>query len=193
VRKVEEKEIKYMNKQISEEEKRKIFEISEVSLWLDSYDDIFSDFDPRPYSQRTLSDDFLDEAKKAVKEKKTGELELRLLIPYAQRDLEKEIIIKRRLREYFRKNFLALKKERKNIEIRGSIITIIGFILLSLASIIQHSAYTTLYFLLSLLEPIGWFSCWYGLSEIFYTLREKKPEFEFFKKMSKVDISFISY
>lgn len=101
MRNVQEKEIKY--KQISEEEKRKIFEISEVSLWLDSYDDIFSDFDPRPYSQRALSDDFLEEAKKAVKEKKTGELELRLLVPHSQRDLEKEIIIKRRLREYFKK------------------------------------------------------------------------------------------
>jgi hypothetical protein len=47
VRNVQEKEIKYLHKQISEEEKRKIFEISEVSLWLDSYDDIFSDFDPK--------------------------------------------------------------------------------------------------------------------------------------------------
>jgi hypothetical protein len=190
---MEEKEIKYVNKQISEEEKRKIFEISEVSLWLDSYDDIFSDFDPRPYSQRTLSDDFIEEAKKAVKEKKSGELELRLLVPHSQRDLEKEIIIKRRLREYFRKNFLALKRERRNIKIKGAAITIIGFVLLIIASIIQHSAYATFYFLLPFLEPVGWFSCWFGLDKIFYTLKQQTSEFEFFKKMSRVDIEFISY
>lgn len=46
------------------EETEKILEMSEISIWLDNYDDIFSDFDPRPYSQRSLSDDFLAEAKK---------------------------------------------------------------------------------------------------------------------------------
>lgn len=193
MRNVQEKEIKYLDKQISEEEKRKIFEISEVSLWLDSYDDIFSDFDPRPYSQRAISDDFLEEAKKAVKEKKTGELELRLLVPHAQRDLEKEIIIKRRLREYFRKNFLMLKRERKNIKIKGVMITLVGFALLITASFIHEYFSGTLNFLLPFLEPVGWFSCWFGLEKIFYTLRQQASEFEFFKKMSRVDIEFISY
>ena len=32
-----------------------------VSLVLESYNDIFSDFDPRNYSERALSDDFLIE------------------------------------------------------------------------------------------------------------------------------------
>ena len=40
-----------------------------ISLILESYTDIFSDFDPRPYDQRTLSDDFLLECKKAVRRK----------------------------------------------------------------------------------------------------------------------------
>ena len=35
-----------------------------ISLWIDSYDDIFSDFDPRPFSARNISDDFLYEVKK---------------------------------------------------------------------------------------------------------------------------------
>ena len=35
-------------------EKQKLLEISEISLLLDSYDDIFSDFDQRPYAQRAL-------------------------------------------------------------------------------------------------------------------------------------------
>ena len=37
----------------------------EISFWLDSYDDLFSDFDPRPYAQKGFSEDFLDEAKRA--------------------------------------------------------------------------------------------------------------------------------
>ena len=39
-----------------------------VSLWLDNYDNIFSDFDPRSYAHRELSDDFLIEAKKVTHE-----------------------------------------------------------------------------------------------------------------------------
>ena len=36
--------------------------VGAVSLWLDTYEDIFSDFDPRPYGQRALSEDFVAEA-----------------------------------------------------------------------------------------------------------------------------------
>ena len=31
-----------------------------VSIWIDSYDDVFSDFDPRSYDERNISDDFLN-------------------------------------------------------------------------------------------------------------------------------------
>ena len=42
---------------------------SKMSLILDTYLDIFSSFDPRPYEERSLSDDFLDECKKMVIDK----------------------------------------------------------------------------------------------------------------------------
>ena len=47
---------------------KELLEKTQISLWLDDYADIFSDFDPRPFSQRALSDDFLNEAKKVVRE-----------------------------------------------------------------------------------------------------------------------------
>ncbi|NYT12918.1 MAG: hypothetical protein GKC01_00225, partial [Candidatus Methanofastidiosa archaeon] len=58
-----------------------------ISLILDSYDDLFSDFDPRPYSVRGLSDDFLIECRRAVRGIKTESpvLELRLLVPKNKR------------------------------------------------------------------------------------------------------------
>ena len=36
-------------------EKQDLLSKGEISILLDTYDDIFSDFDPRPYSQRALS------------------------------------------------------------------------------------------------------------------------------------------
>ena len=43
----------------------KKFREGNISIVLDSYDDLFSDFDPRPYRIRALSDDFLLECKKS--------------------------------------------------------------------------------------------------------------------------------
>lgn len=40
-----------------------------ISIWLDTYDDIFSDFDYRQFSEKALSDDFLTELQKMYREK----------------------------------------------------------------------------------------------------------------------------
>ena len=49
--------------QEGESDIKDIIDKAQVSLVLDTYDDIFSDFDPRPYDQRALSGDFLDAAR----------------------------------------------------------------------------------------------------------------------------------
>ena len=53
----------------------------EISLWLDSYDDIYSDFDSRHYLKRRISKDFIDELEASLKYR-TGRVEnLILLLP----------------------------------------------------------------------------------------------------------------
>lgn len=54
------------NKQEDLKEQKNTKENYSISLWIDSYDDIFSDFDPRHFSLRNISDDFLYEVKKGV-------------------------------------------------------------------------------------------------------------------------------
>jgi len=81
-----------------------------ISLILDSYNDLFSDFDPRNYSERTLSDDFLLECKRAARDRDPKmNFELRLLIPKTRRNANDELIIKHRLKSHFRS---ILKKIR---------------------------------------------------------------------------------
>ena len=77
----------------SPESKKRILELSEISVALDSYDDIFSDFDPRDYSKRGLSEDFINEVKKASRAKPTGGLELKILIPENLRNKSHEHVI----------------------------------------------------------------------------------------------------
>ena len=85
------------NDQMSNELLKTYLKQGNISLILDGYEDLFSDFDPRPYSKRTLSDDFIFECKKAVRENKVEfhNLELRLLIPKYKRKTNEEVIIRR--------------------------------------------------------------------------------------------------
>src|SRR5262249_60242404 len=100
-----------------------------VSLWLDNYDDIFSDFDPRPYSQRALSEDFLAEARRAVRDRHDEVPELRLLVPTPARHVEDETIIRKRLHEHFRKHADRLRRKRRRAIGVSLVVAMAGFAL----------------------------------------------------------------
>lgn len=181
-----------------EEEKQKILELSQISLWLDTYDDIFSDFDPRPYSQRSLSDDFLAEAKKASRDK-AGKLELRLLVPEAQRDLKSEAVIKKRLHDHFHKHTRIIYNEVKDTRKKAVMMIFLGVSLMLIATYVSSFKLdSTLLkfisnFIFVLLEPTGWFMTWFAFDRFFHAAELKKTEYNFNEKMSRCEIIFSSY
>ena len=182
--------------EIKEDEqiKSELLRKSEISILLDVYDDIFSDFDPRPYLQRALSDDLLLEAKKATYGRE-GTFQLRFMIPHHLRKLDHEVLIKRRLRDHFRKHFLLLEEEVARTKRRAWRMASLGALMLIIATLVSiyggEGVWT--HILLVLLEPAGWFTAWTGLDQLFYTVEEKKPDLDFYRKMSNVEILFISY
>lgn len=168
----------------------------EISLLLDTYDDIFSDFDPRPYGQRALSDDFLLEAHKASRDKPSGKIELQLLMPAAQRNAQQENTIKRRLREHFRRHALLLAKEKHQQIKQGIFFTIAGVLTMFLTTLVMFTQQTKNFlfsFLVVLLEPAGWFLFWEGLRQAIFEHKSIQPNLTFYEKMSKCDIYFSSY
>ena len=177
-----------------EEVKQSMPSKAEISLLLKTYDDIFSSFDPRPYTQKALSDDFLIEEKRAARDK-IGEFELRFLIPKKARVLAHEELIKKRLREHFRKHHLLIEQEVSLTKKKGIWMTILGISMITLAAYISSLNFERffMHFLIILLEPAGWFTAWTGLDQIYYTVDEKKPDLEFYRKMTKADIVFASY
>jgi hypothetical protein len=168
---------------------------SEISLWLDNYGDLFSDFDPRPYSNRSLSQDFLDELRRATRNIEAGEFHVKLLAPTALRKPADEVVIRKRLKDHFKKHFLVVKKEHQKLIRKGIILAVLGFLFMLGATFVGHYGKETLLvtFLTVILEPGGWFMMWYGMDQIFYFGKEKKPEYEFYEKMDKADIKFDSY
>ncbi len=166
----------------------------EISLLLDSYDDIFSSFDPRPYNFRALSDDFLQEAKRATLDK-DGSLELHFLIPETKRDIALENKIRQRLHDHFKRHREILAKEIADTKRKGWRMAFAGILMIVVASYLSflESATFSIHFLIIVLEPAGWFTSWTGMDEIYYTSREKKPDLDFYTKMMHSSISFNSY
>lgn len=169
--------------------------MSEISLLLHSYDDIFSDFDPRSYSQRALSEDFLSELKRASIDKSSGPLQLRFMIAKDKHDTEKEAVIKKRLRSHFRRHYEMLLKQKAKIKNDGVLYTLIGAMMILLATFIypdQTSGFLSR-MLFVILEPTGWFVSWYGLERIFRMPEQLVNDSEFYSKMATAEIIFIGY
>jgi len=168
---------------------------SEVSLWLDTYEDVFSDFDPRPFDHRALSDDFLQEAKRATRELEPGLLELRFLMPAHERDHSVENIVRHRLHEHFRKHATRLEKEKRWIFTKAVAFVLFGFAMLVVSAFLKEaqSHGFLYYFILAMFEPAGWFMMWYGMDQIFYSTKDISPDLCFYEKMTKAEITFDSY
>ena len=165
-----------------------------ISLVLDSYEDIFSDFDPRHYPERALSDDFLVECRRASVDKDEDEIELRLLVPKQKRSLRDESLIKKRLREHFKKHYFEKHKEIKKYKREGFgwiILGVLIFVGIFYGSLKFENS--TLVKFISILEIPSWFLIWEGLGKVLIYSKEKLPDFEFYKKMHSASIDFFNY
>jgi len=181
---------------ISAGEKQRLLKKSEISLWLDHYDDIFSDFDSRPYSERAISEDFLNETKRASRDKPSGQIELKFLIPIHQRNMGHEALIKKRLHEHFKKHHMLKHQEVRSMLNKGLFFVVTGIVLMFGASYLlftDSDKNLAQNFLIILLEPAGWFFFWEGLRQVIFESKSYKKELEFYEKMARIEIEFTSY
>ena len=179
----------------SESHKEEQMRQGNVSLILNSYNDIFSDFDPRNYSQRILSDDFLQECRRAIRDRpfsKEG-FDFSLLVPKNKRNISDENKIKIRLKNHFLKHYLEEKNEIKRLRIEGVIWFAIGIVFSLLAAFIYPFEGFLFDVLFVMLEPAGWFTIWSGLDNVFINPKKKIPDVKFYKKMHSSHLVFIDY
>ncbi len=162
---------------------------------INSYDDLFSIFDSRQFSERSVSVDFLDECKRAVRDKENVGFELTISCPKEKRKINEEINIKKRLKEHFIMHFFEREKEIKKIKYQGIKWILFGICAVVLSVLIKTFDHDPL--IISLVEAImlipGWFGIWEGLGKIFITAKEKSPEYQFYKKMLNCRINFRGY
>lgn len=174
---------------------KSIIDRAEISLILDSYDDIFSDFDPRPFNERALSEDFIFETKRAARDKKTG-IELRLLIPEKIRSTSDEELIKLRLRSYFKKNYKAAQEELDRRNRRAAVLVSVGAVLgLADAVLLSFNGLGTIFqdAIEIILTPASWYTIWTGFDGLMIKPKETLADRSFYKKMSSAQIIFTTY
>jgi hypothetical protein len=168
--------------------------MAELNLWLDSYDDIYSDFDSRHYLKRRISDDFLYELRTEMKYKEYHAGDMVLLLPPEQRDEPSEKIIADSLTDFFSNQFrFQQDKCRKKLN-KGILLLVAGVIIMLLNSWVSFNSGES--FLTTaikvLLEPAGWFLLWAALDFLFYDFAEMKKERNFYRELSEMHIHFKS-
>lgn len=186
---------------LSEQEIRNILKVKDCDskkkkqmvFSLDTYDDIFSDFDPRPYQFRSISDDFLDEARKASKG--CGN-EILFLIPKDLRSLNVEHNIKKRLEEHFRIHYAKEDNNLKKMINQGIIYVILGNFLIFARAVLQFNDIMdkTFFgaFFTGFIETPSWFLIFEGLILIMFKTSKQVPETKFYEKMKSCRIEFES-
>jgi len=180
--------------EIKEERLKEELEQASISLVLDRYSDIFSDFDPRPFNERALSDDFLLECKKAARDKVDGGIELNLAMPKNLRNINDELKIKKRLREHFRKHHVEKDKAVKKVKKDGIIWVSLGvLILVGVVYGLVYASNTFFEALITIMEIPSWFLVWEGMRKILIDSKEREPDAVFYSKMSNAAINFRSY
>lgn len=165
---------------------------TEINILLSSYSDIFSHFDPSAYNERTLSHDFITQAKNIFKNKKGTNVLFTLLLIANRRNEEEEKVIIERLYSYFKTTHLQLVAHARKIRKRGILLALVGTITMIVASymsFIKPEKYPA-HLVIVLFEPAGWFLLWMGLDHLVTTSKETKEELNFYSKMIKSEILF---
>ena len=167
----------------------------EINIWLDSYDEMFSDFDPRPYRKRVISDDFISQVRKVVKDQYQRKMTLCLLLLEPNRNHQDEQVIAERIINYFKTNSDQLQEEKRTSIRKGLLLVVLGILLMLMASyfsFIKSESYYV-HMLLILFEPAGWFLLWMGLEKSVNFPTIKRRELDFFAHMAKTEIKFGTY
>lgn len=178
-----------------EPDRKSLLALAEVSVLLDSYDDIFSDFDPSDYKERAVSDDFITQVRKFTRRKSAEIMSLKLLMPSAQRNEQTEKVIIRRLHSHFRNAYQHAISEIRKSNLRAIILCFIGIVMMFAATYISFITpeKPQLHFIVALFEPGGWFFIWTGLDHLLFSSKEAKIDKVFYSKMMKSEVNFIAY
>lgn len=172
---------------------QRLKDLHEIAIVIDTWDDIFSDFDPRPLNVRTVSGDFVEELKKRYSETTRGKFLINVYAPIQLQNKESEKMVRQRLKKHF--NYIALLEQKTLGKIwrRGVIFIVVGTLALTVLTLITYFRFfnaLTIELISIILMPLGWFGIWEGFSKLVDTSPHLQQSIDIFTKLSKASYQF---
>ncbi len=163
--------------------------LQRADIALDSYDDIFSDFDPSPYEKRLLSEDFIYELRRRYAATGKGEFMVNLTLPKALRSDKVEGLVKKRIKEHFKSRVREIERRTREKARNGAIRLIIGILLaVGLFSVPEFETVP----LMTIFSVLIWYSIWSGLESVLEASSSLGRKKAFAEKFMKAEYNFFS-
>ena len=172
---------------------QRISDLREIAIVIDTWDDIFSDFDPRPLNERTISGDFMDELKKRYLETPRGNMQIIVYAPVGLKDEKSEQMVVRRLKSHFKYMMVEVKREIAQARIRGIVFLCVGFAALAFITLATYLKFMheIVFSVVQIpLLPLGWFGMWEGFSKLVDAMPRQAAQEDLYDKLSKARYDF---
>jgi len=173
--------------------KQRLDDINAISIAIDTYDDIFSDFDPRDILDRDLSEDFINELRHRHRQSLKGKYDVVLVAPKSIEDAAVEKKIVSRLNRYFHQKYLRYNKSIKDLRIRGALYVFLGMLLLASMTLLGYYGKLdklTLELMGIIFMPLGWFGIWEGFSKMIEIPFKLNSDSQVYRRLSKASYKF---
>jgi len=173
--------------------KQRLDDINSISIAIDTYDDIFSDFDPRDILDRDLSEDFISELSRRHRQGAKGKFDVAIVAPKSVEDQSVEKKIASRLNRYFHQKHLRYKKSIDELRVRGAVYIAFGMILLGTLTLLAYFGKMdrlTIELVGIIFMPLGWFGIWEGFSKIVDIPFRLARDAQIYKGLSKASYKF---
>jgi hypothetical protein len=161
----------------------------EIAIALDTYDDLFSDFDIRGYEERALSKDFLDELRVRLR-RHWGKSDLSIVfyVPVGLRSERDEVLVARRLGDFFAERRDHNAREDKKAKLKSLFFVAVGLALSIIANLFAKQVDFLPLFNDFLLIP-SWFFVWSGF-DYFIKREELGDKKRYYAAISRAALSF---
>lgn len=161
----------------------------EIAIALDTYDDLFSDFDVRGYAERALSKDFLDELYIRLRRHwNQPDLDIVFLISAAGREVEDEKLIIERLSQFRIERRDHNLTEGKKARLKALLFVAIG-LALSVAANVVVERFDFIPLSKDFLLIPSWFFVWSGF-DLFIKRGEFGQKKRYYAALSRARIAF---
>lgn len=167
-------------------------EKQEINIALDTYNDLFSDFDISPFQRRSISLDLKEELESHSSEDVSSGVNIIFSIPNKQRNLSNEKIIIKRLQLYFNSKCKNYSKRIKMRKLKGFKFVLMGFFFVTLSFIFETylTGLIPLY-LANIIMILGWFGVWTGIEKVLDIPQDLFSKSQMYNSFSKANIKFI--